>query len=48
MRKKKSLWELPGGLVVKIWAFTAMAQVQSLVQELRSHKPFDVAKINKN
>lgn len=29
----------PGGLVVRFNPFTAMAQVQSLVEEWRSHKP---------
>ena len=32
------MWEFPGGQVVKIPAFTAMVQVQSLVRELRSWK----------
>ena len=31
--------ELPGSLRLGFWAFTAVAQVQSLVKELRSHKP---------
>lgn len=29
----------PGGLVVRIRAFIALAQVQSLARELRFHKP---------
>ena len=31
--------EFPGGPVVRIWHFHCRAQVQSLVRELRSHKP---------
>ena len=40
--------EFPGGLVVRIWHFTAVAQVQSLVGELRSHKPHGMANNNNN
>ena len=37
----------PGGLVVRIRAFTAVSRVQSLVRELRSCKPQGVAKKKK-
>ena len=37
-------WEFPGGPVVETRAFTAAAQVQSLVRELRSHKQLGEAK----
>ena len=40
---KMKLWEFPGSLVVRISHF-AMAQVQSLVRELRSHKSSGWAK----
>ena len=33
--------------MVRFWAFTAVARVQSLVRELRSHKPRGVAKKKK-
>ena len=36
--------EFPGGLVVRSWAFTAVAWVQSLIGELRSCKPHSTAK----
>ena len=39
--------EFPVGLVVRILVFTAMAQVQSLVGELRSRKLQGVAKKKK-
>ena len=39
--------EFPGGLAVSIWAFTAVAQVQSPVRELRSRKPCSGAKKKK-
>ena len=37
-------WEFPGGPVVDTRAFTAVAQIQSLVGELRSHKQLVEAK----
>ena len=37
-QKGFTVGEFPGCLVVRFWAFTAMAQVGSLVGELRSHK----------
>ena len=41
---RKIAQELPGGLVVRgSWAFTAVAWVQSLVEELNSCKPCSVA-----
>ena len=39
--------DFPGGLVVRIPAFTAMALVLSLVGELRSHKLCSVTKKQK-
>ena len=37
-------WEFPAGLVVRICAFIAVSQVQSLVGELRSCKPQNTVK----
>ena len=42
--KKSTNREFPGGLVVRILGFTAVARVQSLVGKLRSHKPHSKAK----
>ena len=42
---KQKTREFPGGLVVNIPYFTALARVQSLGRELRSCKPCGVAKI---
>lgn len=39
--------EFPSGPVGRLSAFTAMAQDQSLMGELRSHRPHGLAKINK-
>ena len=33
------MWDFPGGLVVRIWGFHCLAQLQSLVRELRSCQP---------
>ena len=38
--------EFPGGPVVRTRAFTAVAQVQSLLGELRSHKLLGASKKN--
>ena len=43
----KKFREFPGGPAVRLGAFTAVAWVQSLVGELRSHKPCDMAKKKK-
>lgn len=42
--KKCFIREFPGGLVVRIPAFTATAQVRPLVGELKSLKLWDMAK----
>ena len=41
--QQQPCWELPGGPVVRTWCFHCWAQVQSLVGELRSCKPCDMA-----
>ena len=41
-------WEFPGGLVVRTCAFTAVAGVQTLDEELRSHKLCGAANKTKN
>ena len=45
--KERKLGDFPGGPVVRTCAFTAVAWVQSLVGELRSHKPHSVTQTNK-
>lgn len=40
--------DVPGGLVVNIPVFTIVAQVQALLEELKSCKPHSVAKKKKN
>ena len=42
-----NLGEFISGPVVKTWAFTARAWVQSLIREQRSHKPSGTAKKKK-
>ena len=46
---RKIAQELPGGLVVRgSWSFTAVAWVQSLVEDLKSCKPCSAAKKKKS
>ena len=47
MNIKSEPWEFPGGPVLELVASLPRAQVQSLVGELRSHKPRCVAKKKK-
>ena len=43
----KNFWEFPHSSVVRTQHFHCQTQVQSLVQELRSHKPHGMAKRKK-
>ena len=48
LKKERNSGEFPGGPVVRTLRFHCRGWVQSLVGELRSHKPNGVAKKKKN
>ena len=47
-QKTKNSWEFPGKQWLRLSTFTALAQVQSLVRELRSRKTCSAAKKTQN